>query len=226
MSDTLDVHPSDILAPSAGDSIRHAGHTLLEHVVVFVLVGLAVFAAGVVTHLLADSDGAAALVGIAAVLLISRPLDWGFRFMCLRAARGEAPHAEDVLRPFDHYREVVLANVLVLGMVLVGLCLLIVPGVIVYLRTRFVQYLVVEDGLDAVAAIRESFELTEAVSMTLLRITGAGWLGVIIGSIPLGLGILPAVIWWDLSIATLYHTVKLCDEGAEIGEPLPDASIA
>ena len=120
-----------------------------------------------------------------------------------------------------------VANFLVAAMIVLGLILLVVPGVIVYLRTRFVPYLVVEDRLDPVSAIRESFDLTEGLSGTLLGITALGWLAVLVGCIPFMLGVVPALIWWDLSVASLYHGALLCEgDLVEGAAPLTDPSIA
>ena len=226
MSYELDEYEEEFSEPTVAACARHAGRTFADEWVVFLLVGLVVGAVAVFQDALLNCGGVVGLAGFGLLVLIAGPLKWGYRYMCLRAVSGREPHADDVLRPFDRYYEVVVAHFMVLAMVVVGFCLLIVPGVFLYLRTRYVPFLVVEEGMDAVAAIRESFEMSAGQTGTLLGITGLGWLAVIAGAIPLGLGVLPALIWWDLTVASLYHATLLSEAPPSLEAPLTDPSIA
>ena len=77
----------------------------------------------------------------------------------------------------------------------------------------------------AVDAIRESFRLTRGLEGTILGIIVAGLLASGLGLAMLGLGLVPALIWWDLAMASLYHAEVLpSSEPPELGvfaEPFP-----
>ncbi len=216
----------DVPAPEVEACIRHGGRAFRDHLGVVLIVGLAVGALGLVAEGLTSGPPVCVALGMAGLLLVVRPLEWGFSFLCLRAVRDEDPEARDVLRAFAHYGDVVFGHLALVVMVVAGLCLLVVPGVLVYLRTRFVRYLVIDEGLDFMSAIRESIRLTRGQTGRLAGITAAGILAVVIGVLPFGLGIAPALIWWDLTLASLYYASEP-DYGEELeAGPLPDPSTA
>lgn len=107
----------------------------------------------------------------------------------------------------DNYRESVAASVLVFLLTLLGLALFLIPGVLFYCRTRFVPYLVVEEGLDAVDAIQESFRLTRGHSLVILGMTASGAAACLAGLLCFGVGVIPALTLWELARASLYHAV-------------------
>lgn len=218
--------PDGVPAPVANACIRHGARAFVDHLPVVLFAGLGVWALGAAGEGLLGGPGVCIAIGLLGLVFFVRPLEWGFSFLCLRGVREEDPRPGDVLRAFRRYGDVVLGHLTLVVMVVVGLCLLIVPGVIFYLRTRFVRYLVVEDGLDFLSAIRESFALTAGRTRTLLAITAAGWLAVAMGTLPLGLGIAPALIWWDLSLASLYYAATESEELWESEAPLADPSTA
>jgi uncharacterized membrane protein len=153
-----------------------------------------------------------ALGAAAFVAFVVAPLQDGFAYVCLRSVRGVAAPAHVGLRVLDNYRESVAASVLVALLTLLGLALFLIPGVVFYCRTRFVPYLVVEEGLDAVDAIRESVRLTRGHGLTILGLTAGGVGACLAGLLCLGVGLVPALALWELGRASLYHAVVLPSE--------------
>ncbi|MEE9281066.1 MAG: hypothetical protein V3V67_12905, partial [Myxococcota bacterium] len=143
-----EVELSALLEPEAAACIRHAWRSLLDDPAVLIGVGLAIAFVNLIGDGLLGSGGLGSLAGLAILLLLFRPLQWGFAYVCLRAVRGDDVEANDVLMAFDRYREIVTAHVLIAGMVVLG-SLLIVPGILFYARTRFAPYLVIEEELSA-----------------------------------------------------------------------------
>ncbi len=209
------VELSAIPEPEPAACIRHAWRSLLDNPAVLIVVALAIAFVNLVGDGLLGSGGLGSLAGLAILLLLFRPLQWAFAYVCLRSVRGDDVEANDLLVAFDRYREIVTAHVLIAGMVVLG-SLLIVPGILFYARTRFAPYLIIEEKLSATEAIRESFRLTEGYTGTILAIVALGCLAVSVGSIPFGLGIVPALVWWDLTLASLYHAAVLPDERAPV----------
>ena len=81
--------------------------------------------------------------------------------MYLRFMRDERANIGDIFQGFKKgYLNIILANLLVAAIVGIGLILLIVPGIIFACRLAFVRYLVMDKGLDPVAAIEKSWFMT------------------------------------------------------------------
>jgi hypothetical protein len=172
--------------------------------------------------------GPGGVLGAAAfAAFVAGPLQDGFAYVCLRAVRGVPAPAHLGLRVLDNYRESVAARVLVFLLTLFGLALFLLPGILIYCRTRFVPYLVVEEGLDAVDAIQESFRLTRGHGLVLLGITARGTVGCAAGLLCLGVGVIPALTLWELARASLYHAVVLpsesWDPGSRLARPILSA---
>lgn len=102
------------------------------------------------------------------------------------------------------------APLVVIMLGLAGLTLL--PGVYLYCMTRFVPFLLLEDELSGVAAIKESFRLSRGHEQQLLGICAVGLLGTVLGMISV-VGLIPALIWWKLSLASFYHAITQPPKG-------------
>lgn len=59
-----------------------------------------------------------------------------------------------------NYLTIVLSYLLVAAIVIMGFILLIVPGIIFAIRLAFVPYLVMDKGLEPVAAVEKSWNMT------------------------------------------------------------------
>jgi len=180
---------------------------------------------GTSAALLTSPGGVLGAVAIAA--FVAAPLQDGLAYGCLRAVRGVPAPARLGLRVLDNYREAVAAGVLLFLLTSLGLVLCVLPGVIFYCRTRFVPYLIVEEGLDAVDAIQESFRLTRGHGLVLLGISAGGAAACAAGLLCFGVGVIPALAWWELAQASLYHAVVLpseaWDPGSRLARPLLSA---
>ncbi len=202
----------------------HGWETLRQQFGLLLVIGFGVHAASICVISLSGSG--LALSGLLLAVLFTRPLRWGFAYLCLRAVRDEDAEPADAMASFHRYRDVVIANALIFFMVIVGLSMFVIPGVFIHLRTRFVPYLILDEGLGPLSAIRESFELTEGLTLKLLAIVVGGWAAVLLGAIPFGLGICPALILWDLTLASLYEAVLQREEAVELEDAIPEVDQA
>jgi len=162
---------------------------------------------GASAALLAGPWGVLAAAAFAA--FVTAPLQDGFAYLCLRSVRGIPAPAHLGLRVLDNYRESVAASVVVFLLALLGLAFFVLPGVLFYCRTCFVPYLIVDEGLDAVDAIQESFRLTRGHGLAILGMSAKGLLACGVGLLCLGVGVIPALTLWELARASLYHAVVL-----------------
>ena len=137
-------------------------------------------------------------------LAIAGPLELGMSFVCLRAVRSGRVNIEHLIAISGRYWQLVLANGLMF-MIFPGLfAILVVPGLAFYCATRFVPFLLLEDELTGASAIRESIRLSRSCFWQLLGVCAVGSLATVLGTVSI-LGLVPALIWWNLSLASLYH---------------------
>ncbi len=110
-----------------------------------------------------DSAGFVMLnVLIAAYWILVLPvINYGGNWMYLRFMRDERANVADLFSGFKtKYLNIILANLLVFAICGIGFLLLIIPGIIFACRLAFVPYLVMDKGLDPVAAIEKSWFMT------------------------------------------------------------------
>ena len=196
-------------APTVTGSYGHAWRQLKRHFWKLLLVTvLAPVPFHIVDWALSSAGGAWDLVSLAFSVLVMTPLSYGGLYACLRAARGERPRVGDLFAPFGRaYVSSVIAGVLAGVLLIIGFALLIVPGVIAAVRLSFVPFLVVDERLGPVAALRESWRRTAGYGWTIL---GAGLLAipiVLLGVLLLVVGAIPAGMWAWLAYASLFAAV-------------------
>ena len=101
-----------------------------------------------------------------------------------------------------------MASVLTSFIIGIGIVLLIVPGIIFAVRLAFVPYLVTEKGMDAVTAIKTSWEMTRPHAWTIFFI-GLLCIPIVLGGIlVLGVGVVVSVMWIGVAFALVYHQVS------------------
>lgn len=162
-----------------------------------------------------NSAGFVVLKLIVAVyaLLVLPVVTFGRDWLYLRFMRDERANVADIFLGFrKNYLNIVLADLCVWAIVGIGVLLLVVPGIIFACRLAFVPYLVMDKGLDPVAAIEKSWFMTR----------GHGWriffmyvLTIVLFFCGLLLLLVPALLvllWAGAAFASLYHAVDLEDQ--------------
>ncbi|MDG2305803.1 MAG: hypothetical protein P8R42_14400 [Candidatus Binatia bacterium] len=197
------------------DCYRGGFGVLLDYPVMLLVPGFVVSALVVAAWGFVSVPFVGGILGFIFAALVSTPLAYGFAYQCLRAVRDDVAEPGDVAEVYDRYFEAVVAAALSTGLVLVGFAFLVVPGIFLLCRFAFVPYLVVEGRLSAVDALFESFERTRGHGWTILGIGICRMVLLVIGSASFGLLMVPAAVWSDLAMASLYHRVVS-------GTPPPD----
>lgn len=195
----------DVPDPGVGACYRHAGRAFLDEVPLLLVLGLVTAAVGAAGWAWMGTRGVLGLAGLVFTVLVAIPVKWGFYHVCLRVVRGEEAEGRDLLRPFDRHRDAAAAAAVVWLATTVGFCLLVVPGVVLWCRFAFVPYLLTDEGMSAEEALRTSWRLTRGRSWTLFGIGAFGLVLCAVGLAAAGVGVLPALVWWDLAMAAYYH---------------------
>jgi uncharacterized membrane protein len=146
-------------------------------------------------------------------LLVLPVINYGADWMYLRFMRDEQASAADMFQGFKRgYLDIVLANLLVYAIIGIGFLLLVVPGIIFACRLSFVTYLVMDKGLDPVAAIEKSWFMTRGHGWRIFGMYSLSLVLIVCGFLLLLVPGLFALLWAGAAFASLYHAVDLQDE--------------
>jgi uncharacterized membrane protein len=136
-------------------------------------------------------------------------LKFGRDMMFVQAARGIKPDFNYLIQGFkENYFQIILANLLVFGLIMIGFFALIIPGIIVACRLVFVSYLVMDKKLDPIAAVEESWRMTSGHGWTVFGMAIISFFIFILGLIMCIVGVFPAMVWIGASFASLYEAVS------------------
>ena len=151
-------------------------------------------------------------------MIVSTLLYIGLITIYLKAhADPKSPQYADFWRPSLFWRYLG-ASLLLAVIVIVGLVLLIVPGVILALMLAFTGYLVVDKGMDPIAAMKESARLTKGNRVKLLLLGITLLVLSILGAIPLFLGLL---VVGPISMLAGVHAYRTLEKTAAVHSSTP-----
>lgn len=191
--------------PGVAAAYRHALGALGAEPATLGVMALLNLGLGALTLELLGRSGAVGLLGCAVGAALATPLAWTLDFLCLRAVRGDVIGSRHVQRVKHRYADLVAASVLVGLLVTGGLFLLVVPGVVLYVRLRFVPYLLLDEDLPAGEALRQSLELTRGGSWPIFWISLLGLVLFFAGLPVLVVGAALGDLVGRLATASFYH---------------------
>ncbi|MCJ7807206.1 MAG: hypothetical protein MUP73_00550 [Dehalococcoidia bacterium] len=204
---------SVMLAPGVGSAYKNGWRQLWKYFLGLFLIGIIGFIIGIPTGMNEWVQGATAagILGFLAFIygiLIAGPVQYGVAFAYLKAARGDKLETKDMFEAFKNYWNAVLASLFVCIIIVIGLVLLIVPGIIFACKLAFTPYLVVDRKMAVMEAIEESWRMTGGhawkvffIGLLAIPICIAGLLCFIVG-------IIISLMCVNLAFASLYHAVS------------------
>jgi uncharacterized membrane protein len=200
--------------PTYSGAFSHGWHTMkkyfIELLVVILVLILFSIPMGIVNSFVDRATfgySSLTIFGIAYSIIVLGPISFGVNWLFLKAVRHEPFKTYDMFMAFQNIWNVVIANILVGVIVGIGFVLLIVPGIIFACRLAFVSYLVMDQKMEAIEAVKKSWEMTRGYSWTIFGMAIMSFFIAIAGLICLGVGILPAIIWIESAFAALYWAV-------------------
>lgn len=165
-----------------------------------------------VTEIPGGSDGQESLIGVLALpyaMFLTIPIGMSASWVFLKAVRKEPLHVADMFAVFSrNYWNAVAAGTLTWLLVIVGLVLLIVPGIFIGCRLAFVGYLVMDRKMDAIEAMKTSWQMTRGHGWTIFGMAMLAIPIIIGGVLALLVGVFVAVMWISAAFAVLYHSVE------------------
>ena len=159
-------------------------------------------------------------------IFVSGPINFGFSYIILNAARDFNVATGDIFESFDGYWNVVLANILLyiyfsIPAIISQVVNIYVPefetviNLVVYIlfiaigcKLAFIPFLVVDRKMKAIDSVKTSWKMTNRYEWKIILIFLLGIPIVIAGLVCLIVGIIPATFWICMALASLYHAIE------------------
>jgi len=133
---------------------------------------------------------------------------YGMALVFLKAVRKKKFEFEETLLGFKNYANAALSHLLVMFLVILGLVLLIIPGIFLACRLVFVPYLIMHKKLKIVESLKVSFYMTKGYFWTIFGMGILSFVLILIGLAFLGFGILVSLAWINAAFAVLYNAAE------------------
>lgn len=147
------------------------------------------------------------IFAIVYTLFIINPIDYGAKYVQLKAVRREKFDVKEVFDGFKNYLNVILASLLASSIVIIGLIFLIIPGIVFACRLAFVPYLVMDKKLDPVKAVEESWRITKGYGGEIFGMAILAFFIGVAGFLCLFVGVIFSIIWISSTFAAMYQAV-------------------
>jgi hypothetical protein len=150
------------------------------------------------------------LLAIGYGIFIAGPIGYSVSWVFLKAVRREKIEIKDMFAVFErNYWNAVIAGLVTTVIIVIGLFMLIVPGIIFACRLAFVPYLIIDEKMEAMEALKASWAMTRGHGWTVFFMGILAFFIVIAGLIVLIFGVLISAMWITAAFAVLYHSVYL-----------------
>ena len=141
--------------------------------------------------------------------LLAGPLQLGLCFFFLNLVRGEETRFELLFEGFKPLLTVLLSYAIIATLTIVGLILLIVPGIIVALGFSMTYYVIADDPeITFQVALEQSWKLTDGYKMELLVLNLRFIPWYLLGLLCLIVGVFAVIPWHNTTLALYYEHLK------------------
>jgi uncharacterized membrane protein len=191
------------------DWLREGWRTFASSVSSFIAITVIMIAAGFVVSLTG--------IGKFGLGVIMVPLAAGVGLSCLQQLRGGDFVFQDFFQGFRQFVQLALYGLVTNIAIIVGLVLLIAPGIYLMVAYFFGWLLVADKGIDFWRAMEVSRVVAHRKWFSLFGFVLVLMLINIIGAIPLGLGLLITIPWTICASTKAYHDIF--SEPTRMGKP-------
>ena len=175
---------------SIAEALRFGWRTTFRHFWLFVGVLLISGAVQLVPQVVSSLARERALLTFAIMVVfavLSMIVQMGIVNMTIRFARDTEAHFADLFAVSHLFWKFLGASILYMLIIAGGMLLLIVPGIIWAIKYQFFSYVIIDEGVGPLTALRRSGEITQGVKWNLL------FFGILLGFINI-LGVLALFI--------------------------------
>ena len=209
---------------SIGDAVRFGWDTMKNNISFFILMIIILWLVAAIPSGLGSfsyrmSLSAAAIFGlifgiisfVVGMFVNMAQIKVGVRF-----SKGETADFQDLFNEYPRFWDFLLGSILYGLIVLGGLILLIIPGMYWAIKYHFYGYLIIDQGMGPVDAIKKSGELTDGAKWNLLVF----WLALfgiyILGFLACCVGILFAIPVIIVAVAYVYRTLLVATMAPQV----------
>lgn len=215
--EAIEVKNTNEFRPTAGASYSKAWDVIWKTFIELLVVSLVAMVISVPTGMMKWEDDQfhwffVPIIGFAICygVFLMGPINYSVKWVFLKAVRKEKINIKDMFSVFErNYWNAVLANLLVGIIVGFGIVMLIVPGIIFACRLAFVPYLVIDQKMDVMDALKTSWDMTRGHGWSIFFIALLAIPIVIAGLIMLFFGVFISIMWITTAFAVIYHAVCL-----------------
>ena len=172
---------------------------------IVIVAGLIQYVPDIVAEIIeADAPDMSLIIRIASFVL-SMIIVMGVIKICLRFCDGEKGEFSDLFSCYPLFFNYLIGSILYWLIIMVGLILLIIPGIIWAIQFQYYSYLIIDRGLGPIDALKKSSEITKGVKWDLFVLSIV--LGVInlLGLICLVVGLFATIPTTMVAIAFVYR---------------------
>ena len=141
-------------------------------------------------------------------IFIAGPIGYSVNWVFLKAVRREKIEIKDMFAVFErNYWNAVIAGLVTTIIIVIGFFLLIVPGIIFACRLAFVPFLVIDQKMEAMEALKASWAMTKGHGWTIFGMALIAFFIIIGGLLVLIFGVFISAMWITAAFAVLYYSV-------------------
>jgi len=141
--------------------------------------------------------------------LLAGPLQLGLCFFFLNLIKGKETRFELLFEGFKPLMTVLLSYAIITVLTVVGLVLLVIPGIVVALGFSMTYYIIAEDPeISFQAALEQSWKLTDGYKMELLELNLRFIPWYLLGVLCLIVGVLAVIPWHNTTLTLYYEDLK------------------
>ena len=148
------------------------------------------------------------IFGLAYAFLFLPVIEYGENYLFLKAMRGEEANLITLFDGFkNQYLNIILARLIVVALVIIGLVMLIIPGIIIGCRLVFVPFLVMDKNMEPMKAVEKSWQISKGHGWKVFFMAILSFFLLIAGVIVFIFGILISIMWIHSAYAALYQSI-------------------
>ena len=139
--------------------------------------------------------------------IVQRIVDLSMVKVGLKFYDGEKPKYRELLSDKETTIQYIIGTAIYFVVTGIGFLLLIVPGVILGIKLQFYSYLILDKKMDAVSALKKSFEMTNGYGLSLFIFIAAIMGLNILGGVALLVGLLATLPISFIAYAKVYRFI-------------------
>jgi len=158
-------------------------------------------------------DGEPGFLMSIAICLATATLELGLINVFMKLRDGQRAEFSDLFTIFPRAWVYIVSGFIALVAIALGLVMLIVPGIIVAVRLKFIPFLILDENAGPIDAVQRSWDLTRGYTLDLFLYDILLVAINILGLLALGVGIFVSAPVTGLALTEMYRVLKARETG-------------